>query len=417
MTLETYELRTLYERLIPDRRRKDKPFSEDIKKVNDLLFPRYYTLSEKHEFLRKWLHKEQPCVFGSVAAAVSELYFCLIDDLELRTKSDQAIATKIKDELLEWKRQSVDPSIPTPAHGFVLLVYSRDIADATNDENLFNFACKVRDLWGSVSSVEPSGPMHWETLYLRQPGTQSYLKFTFSIDYFGAQGDGEWWHDHRCPGGIMFTANAVGYMKKYREWYRKLGNQDDWVLQLAMLTIANAKDTEVGPATWLRPLGKDGHPMIETLKCPFSNSERVKDTIKDMDWTKYFGRLHTDHSVRREFFEFGDHSEEHQTWQHIEDFTYLYDQSSTDYERFVAGTIVDQSEIDEMLGPISTWQRIAGRVARSPIPRRVIGAVADLTAPVRRQERISREERRRLHAIADEVLAWEGKWDHVMDVA
>lgn len=53
-------------------------------------------------------------------------------------------------------------------------------------------------------------------LYLKNPQTKAYHGFRFNLDFFAAAGDGTWWHDHRFPGGVAFTANATGHMK--RSW-------------------------------------------------------------------------------------------------------------------------------------------------------------------------------------------------------
>src|SRR5205823_13856784 len=34
------------------------------------------------------------------------------------------------------------------------------------------------------------------------------------VNYFSAQGDGRWWHDHRIPGGMAFSMNSVGHMAR-----------------------------------------------------------------------------------------------------------------------------------------------------------------------------------------------------------
>ena len=132
------------------------------------------------------------------------------------TKSDQEIAKFIHGELTMWKRRSISPTedFSTPAHGFVLLVASQRLAFAAPDANLMAFAEKVRELWGCVSSVADWGTVYWETLYLQNPVDNRIVKFHFSVDFFGAQGDGRWWRDHRAPGGILFTANSVGHMMR-----------------------------------------------------------------------------------------------------------------------------------------------------------------------------------------------------------
>jgi hypothetical protein len=76
-------------------------------------------------------------------------------------------------------------------------------------------------------------------LYMRNPQTGVYHGFQFNIDFFAAAGDGSWWHDHRFPGGIAFTANAPGHMKCFLDWYDEPGQDHGaWALTQAMMTIA-----------------------------------------------------------------------------------------------------------------------------------------------------------------------------------
>ena len=79
-----------------------------------------------------------------------------------------------------------------------------------------------------------------EWLYLRHPKTNNLVKFVFSIDFFATAGDRRWWHDHRIPGGIAFTANSLGHMAKREEWYGHRTDRTEWALRTAMNTIAEA---------------------------------------------------------------------------------------------------------------------------------------------------------------------------------
>jgi len=121
---------------------------------------------------------------------------------------------------------------------------------------LRQFSQELLSLWGCRSTIEPQGQVHWEELFLENPNTGTYVRFEFSVDFFAAAGDGRWWHDHRIPGGVAFTANSVGHMRRYREWYEGKPDQETWVLETAMGTIARTAKTEYGQATWLRPLAE-----------------------------------------------------------------------------------------------------------------------------------------------------------------
>jgi hypothetical protein len=358
----SYELRDLYNQLKVDAWRKTNPFSDDIKVVHDLLFDPFATEFQRVEQVSSWLQKFQPCLFGRIAAARDWLHFCLLTDKELREKSDQDIARIIQRALLAWKRRSLQPSpgFSTPAFGFVLIAASQILAGAAPDEHLKAFADKLLQLWGSPKTVEKvSGEMHWETLYLKHPDKSEFVRFTFSVDFFSAQGDNRWWHDHRSPGGLMFTANSVGHMQKYREWYEGKKDQQDWVLQTAMLTIAGAAKTKYGTATWLRSLDKQGAPVVGGVACPFSKPNQLKPSLVGKDWTRYAGWLHTDHAIRPEFFHLDAAPlNEISTNEYLEDFMYLYDPKVQDYLRFVQGEPVAQQEVTEILGSVDDWKEV-----------------------------------------------------------
>ena len=362
-------LKTLYQALKRDKWRKDHPFSSDIRTVNEVLFDTYAEVGQRKEIAVNWFQRYQPCLFGRVAAAAGSLHACVLTETDFLTRSDRAIGDIIKRELLEWKRRSAKPmkQFSSPAHGFALIAASSRLANAAPDEHLYAFACKLRDVWGCQMTNEASGTIHWETLYLQNPQDRRYVQFTFSVDFFSAQGDGRWWHDHRCPGGILFTANSVGHMQKYREWYLKLKDQQDWVLQTAMLTIHEAAETPYGKATWLKDLGDGRCPVLEEIACPFSQPDAMKNVIADKDWTRYGGYLHTDHSIRPEFFH--DNPEpipDISDREYLQDFTYLYDTTARDHLRFVVGASISEEEVIKALGPISEWNKVTVR-RRKPL--------------------------------------------------
>ena len=353
-------LKRMLRNLKPDRFRDRNPFSEDMAVTHDVLFHERASDAQKEEALNYWIARRQPCLFGRLAASTGRLHYVILSDADLK-ESDLHVANKIKRERLEWKRRSLcpDPTFSEPAHGFMLVVASRKVASALPDENLYRFACRVRDLWGCPSSEEHSGTMHWETLYLKNPCDSTYVRFEFGVDFFASQGDRRWWHDHRVPGGLAFTANSIGHLVRHRELYMGLENQLDWAVQTAMETISRSAETPYGKATWLRPLAADGRPLVADVTCPFANPDKLKPVLKGMDYTRYPGHLHTDHSVRKEFFApNASKSTELTRTQWLEDFTYLFDARKRDHARFMTGQAVSYDEVVAQLGPIEDWLRI-----------------------------------------------------------
>lgn len=372
----TSTLEDLYNALSEDTWRK-KPgngFSEDMKTAHEVLHSRWATPSQCEKALAFWLQGvgNQPCVFGSIAAAKDRVHFCILTERDF-CRTDEEVADRIHEELLAWKRRSVGPldDVFYPAHGFLLALIAPDLAKAAPDKHLKRFAEKVRDLWGCRGGPEQSGIMHWETLFLQNPADGSFVQFEFGIDFFAAQGDGRWWHDHRIPGGIAFTANSMGHMRRYQEWYPPgMKDQEEWALRTAMNTIDKAKETAFGRATWLRALDKDGRPFVKRLACPFAKPEALNEKLRGKDWTRYLGYHHTDHSIRSEFF----HVEAEKPpeimdkdAQYLQDFTYLYDKTTPDHMKMIHGASVDRADVFKQIGDPETWVKIHG-------PRRHRGA-------------------------------------------
>jgi hypothetical protein len=377
----TYELRELYQRLAEDELRKTVPFDPALATAHKVLVHPFASDGERAEALECWLQKDgnQPCLFGRIAAAAHRIQFCFLSDQDLFT-CDEHVGSKVRDGLLAWKRRSLRPSrgVSVPAHGFMLVVASDRVAFARPDENLYRLACKIRDLWGCNSTQPAHGTVFWESLFLEKPDDRSYAKFTFSVDFFAAQGDGRWWQDHRTPGGLAFTANSAGHMRRYREWYEDRGDQREWLLKTAMLTIDYAAQTPFGRATYLRPIVND-RPVVDRVACPFANPDKLNPNLKGKDWTRYGGNLHTDHSIRPEFFEIRrEKSADIQNRDYLQDFVYLYDAQTQDHVRFAAGQNVSREEVVEAIGDPEQFTEFAGP---SPATTPAEGTAAHVVHP------------------------------------
>jgi len=356
-------MRTLLEELSEDTHRKVEPFSPDIEFANKVILNPYTRPAEMEEVINLWVQRHQPCIFGQVAAAMNRMHYCVLTERDL-TKSDNHVRNKIRLERALWKQRALNGNSNT-RHGFMLLVASPRLALAAPDAALKNIALRIRDLWGClVESDEHGNDVAWEHLFLRAPDGAFY-KFTFSVDFFAAAADGTWWHDHRCPAGIGFTANSLGHMLRTREWYEKKSDQIEWGLKVAMMTIAAAHETKFGAATKLREL--DQHNLPQSA-CPFSAKTKLPQDLRSKDWTTYEGVLHTDHSVRDEFFAAGDRpSTRKSPW--LMDFTYIYDKTRTDYVKFMAGQLVSQEEVFGEIGKPTEWRLLGGSTKTTGVRR------------------------------------------------
>ena len=106
-----------------------------------------------------------------------------------------------------------------------------------------------------------------------------------------------------------------------------------------------------GPVTWLRE-AVDGKPLREDCPCPFIAA--IPHQLNGKDWTAYLGLLHTDHSVRKEFFDEME-SPEMLHKPYVMDFTYLYDRRERDHAEFMLGVPFTIEQICRELGPVESW--------------------------------------------------------------
>jgi hypothetical protein len=143
-----------------------------------------------------------------------------------------------------------------------------------------------------------------EYVFLRgiDGNAQKILKFSTLPNVFCAQGDGRWWQDHRTPGGIMITSNALGHFAYARTASRSIAAGEKVTsLENAMRTINNAfrpKHKRSGlqhcPITWLHTRGQDE-----------STPVRSTSDVARFSPSSYSGFFHTDHLIPSVFFHAG----------------------------------------------------------------------------------------------------------------
>jgi hypothetical protein len=349
----SFALRQVYSKLVSDRWRASHPFSSDIQAVHEVLFHPFASRHQKSKALLLWMKKYQPCIFGRIAAQMGRVHVCILSELELAL-ADEEIQDFVQVERMLWKQRCLRNEFPE--HGFLLVAATPRVALASPNSDLYEFSRILREM--CRPSIQPDlrgNDIAWETLFLQHPETNKCYRFTFSLDYFAAQGDQRWWHDHRIPGGIGYTANSVGHMLCTREWYEKRGAQIEWVVRVAMETVDESAETIWGKAIKLKPL-KAGQPFHES-KCPFRNSNDLKPRLQNRDWSVYEGTISTDHSLRKELFtESPEPDDDLARWNM--DFSYLYDGSDT-HKRFVTGEEVSCDDVLFAIGDPSL-RRILG---------------------------------------------------------
>jgi hypothetical protein len=260
--------------------------------------------------------------------------------------SDDHVRQKIATSKRLWKQRAYRGR---PKHGFLLSVCDAKVAHASPDEALRQFALHLQNLAGWISRPHSrNNDVVDEWLYLRHPTDADVVKFTFSVDFFASAGDKRWWHDHRIPGGMAFTANSLGHMMRWQEWYEGKSDRTEWALRTAMLTIDAAdKNAPHAPATYLltEPPGRPLRPYTWTEATKPSDKEK----LSGKDCGSYGGSLHTDHAVRAEFFQ-PQETPLYKNEPYPMDFAYIFDSSEEDHQPFIVGHPVNAAAVEAEIG-------------------------------------------------------------------
>jgi len=299
-------VKEMVESLSADPWRQEVGFGEDIEDAHQTLFDVAAPESSKIEKLSAWIEKNQPCLFGRIAAKRGLLKFCIVDE-SLLTDSDSAIGDKIQADRTEWNRES----FLGRKSGFVLAVLSRRIANALPDSDLMELARRLCALY-LLEDIE-NDRVHTDEAFFEKPGPGRFTwKWPAGVNFFSSQGDKRWWQDHKIPGGLAFSVNSVGHMVKasmlaiaMEEVDRLMGGPEEgWVnspvdslekaLSLAMRTIGMAAETASGKATELLRLGTEVLP----LACPIE----LPPMLRDKNYCTYAGYYDTDATLPSIYF-------------------------------------------------------------------------------------------------------------------
>jgi hypothetical protein len=195
-----------------DHFRKTRPFSEDIEAAQAILFNNRYDKRRKITAYRRWLELNQPCVFGRIAAKNKNVFTCLLEEHEtLRMKrGDDDVRETIQDHRQVWKRYALEGL----SSSFLILLVSRMLVTKEPGDRLKEISRRLLELYMEIDHIDDDTfRTQREYVFFRtgQPGVERLLKFSTLPNVFCAQADGRWWHDHRTPGGIMITSNALGH--------------------------------------------------------------------------------------------------------------------------------------------------------------------------------------------------------------
>jgi hypothetical protein len=301
---------SLFQQLTPDAWRKQVGFSPDMEALNRILFNPNTAESDAIDGLSAWLQKNQPCVFGKMAAKFGFISYCLLSESDLMM-TDEKIRDKIQASRLLWLKEGFEGK----KSNFIILVVSPALSYAVPDQVVARIAQRLCSLY--LGRDIDFDFVHHEEIFLEKPGSARMTwKWLAGVNYFSAQGDKRWWNDHRIPGGMGFSVNSVGHLVKSEKVARSMiqlnqdlgiADEEGWddskvdslekALMLAMQTISQASDSISGKATKLLPLshatGDEGRPT-----CPIA----LPSSLADKDYCSYAGYYHTDYTLPSEYF-------------------------------------------------------------------------------------------------------------------
>jgi hypothetical protein len=327
-----------------DSMRVRRDFSDDIQQVNSILHnPKAKKISKLSAY-RDWLRKHQPCVFGRAAATNKQVFICLLDEEQilLMKHGDDDLRETIRDHQKVWKRRAL--------HGlsssFVIVLASPSLAHIDAGPELKETGRRLMELYVDAKVEDDQIVPRHEYVYLAREteGRREYLRFATLPNIFCAQGDKRWWHDHRTPGALMITSNALGHFMHCQS--PKNPHDVKRALKQAMDTIKNAHQ-EPGKK-------KPGVPATRLVGCPLGATSPLSDDPRYNQFSAYVyeGYFHTDHLIPSVFF---DGSTPKKLYSDL-DFSYIHDQANPEHDELARGELTDWYSVKSEI-----WMRAGAR--------------------------------------------------------
>jgi hypothetical protein len=311
-----------------DPLRAKSDFSEDIQQVNAVLDnPKVKKLTKVTTY-REWLRKGQPCIFGRAAATNKQVFICLLEERQILTmrRGDYDLRETIRDHQQVWKRRAL--------HGlsssFVIVVTSPSVARIEPGPELKELCRRLMELYIDAGVADDEIVPRHEYVYLAKEteGRRQYLRFATLPNIFCAQGDRRWWHDHRTPGALMITSNALGHFMHCQS--PKNPHDTGRALKQAMGTILNAHQ---------EARKKPGLPATRLVLCPAGEASPLAGDPQYGRHSSraYEGYFHTDHLIPSVFF---DGSKPKTLFRDL-DLSYIHDATNPEHDELVRGEPTD----------------------------------------------------------------------------
>lgn len=283
-------IQELVDKLVPDSWRDTHPFSDDMAVAHAELI-RAGADSERRKSMSKWLSAHQPCLFGRDAAKRDRVEYCFLTDDDL-VRGDRHVGACIAEARLQWRRRAQAGE----TSAFVVSVVSKLVSIAEPNQALFDFAQRLAELY--LCRSVPANKIVHDELFLVASECRSWK---VGVNFFGAQGDGRWWKDHRIPAGIALSMNSVGHLACVRRLQKEAPQTDqryglDAALMIAMQLIAGTTPGCDGRNTWLHSIAD--HPEQPNVECPV----QLPKALEGLNRCEYGGLYHTDHTLPSVYF-------------------------------------------------------------------------------------------------------------------
>jgi len=303
-------IQKLVDQLVQDPWRREQGFSPEIENCHRQL-TKCKTDFDTVGVIREWVRSYQPCLFGRIAAAESDLLsFCIISDDDI-DRGDRCVADKIQDHRTQWKRNAFLGS----KSGFIIAVVTPRVAFSLPGRALLSLSRRICQHY-LLKSIRANEVYLDHINYEISIDPPEYRQWEVGVNYFSSSGDLRWWHDHRFPGGFAFSMNSVGHMAFTGSKYNLISELEKQAntpkskrrridslgiaLQYAMMTINRAQSTVSGKATWLKNLTPTNFKKVSKT-CPIPAKYLPKELLLK-DHRAYYGWYHTDHTLPSRYF-------------------------------------------------------------------------------------------------------------------